>query len=162
MGTGKTVVGKMLAEKLSYQFLDTDQMVEQEAKKTVMEIFEREGETSFRRREKEMVKKALQKEKVVISTGGGAVMDPENLALFKENGLLIALSATPEVIYERVRSMKTRPLLKDRDELQTIKNLLSSRSPFYQKADLILDSSGNHLESVVSEIMKALHENSKS
>ncbi len=162
MGTGKTAVGEALAAKLHFSFLDTDLMVEEETGKKIPEIFEKEGEEAFREREKKMVRKALDKEKVVVATGGGAVMDPENLSLFKEKGILIALSASPETLYERVRQLQNRPLLNDKDKDQlraTIKNLLSRRSPYYRQADLFIDTTGKTIEETVGEILKNLHAN---
>src|SRR3989338_11106644 len=91
MGTGKTAVAEALAKRLGYQFLDTDLMVEEETGKTITDIFEKEGESAFRVYEKKMIRKALEKEKVVVATGGGAVVDPDNLKLMKERGVVIGL-----------------------------------------------------------------------
>ncbi len=156
MGTGKTEVGKQLATRLDFQFLDTDEMVEKDSGKQITAIFEKEGEAFFRQQEKKMVKKALDKEKVVVSTGGGAVMDPENLSLFKEKGVLIALSAPPELVLQRVQKMQNRPLLKQKDQLEAIKNLLSHRSPYYRQADTIIDTSEKSIDDVIKEILKFL------
>lgn len=164
MGTGKTAVGQALAAKLGFDFLDTDLMVEKETGKTITEIFEKEGEPSFRAYEKKMIRKALKKERVVIATGGGAVTDPENLTLLKEKGALIALSASPERILERVQSLKTRPLLKDKEpmEMETIKNLLSRRSVYYRQADRIIDTTGKNIDEACEEILKFVHADVKS
>jgi shikimate kinase len=160
MGTGKTAVGEKLAKRLGYEFLDTDLMVEDETGKTITEIFEKEGEAAFRGWEKKMVKKALQKEKVVIATGGGAIVDSENLKLMKGNGIVIALSASAEAILQRVSSMETRPLLRSplasKDQLKKIESLLSHRSPYYRQADKIVDTTMKRLEETVEEILKAL------
>ena len=162
MGTGKTAVGEVLAKRLGYQFLDTDLMVEEETGKTVTEIFEKEGETSFRVYEKKMVKKALEKEKVVVATGGGAVTDPETLQWMKSRGVMIGLSASADSILQRVSSMQTRPLLKTKDQLKKIKGLLSERSPYYREADRIIDTTSRSVEETVQEILKALPENGNS
>lgn len=158
MGTGKTVAGERLAQRLGFDFLDTDLMVEKETGKKIAEIFEKEGEVFFREKEKKMVKRALEKEKVVVATGGGAVIDPENLALFKAKGFLIALSASPEMILERVKQAN-RPLLKGDNPAEIIKGLLSRRSPYYRQADWIIDTSGKKIDEVVEEILKILHAN---
>jgi shikimate kinase len=156
MGTGKTAVGQALAKRLSYEFLDTDLMVEKETGKTITEIFEKEGESSFRAYEKKMVKKALEKEKVVVATGGGAITDTENLKLMKERGVVIGLAASPDVILERVQRFDTRPLMKTKDQLKKIQSLLSQRSPYYREADRIIDTTAKRVEETIEEILKAL------
>lgn len=156
MGTGKTAVGQILAKRLGFDFLDTDLMVEEETKKTITEIFEGEGEVLFRNYEKKMVKKALDRDKVVIATGGGAVTDPESLKLMKERGVVVGLTASPDSILQRVSSMQTRPLLKTKDQLQKIKNLLSQRSPYYREADKIIDTTSKPVAETVEEILQAI------
>lgn len=156
MGTGKTAVGEKLAKRLGFQFLDTDLMVEEVTGKSITELFEEDGELAFRDWEKKMVKKALEKDKVVIATGGGAIVDPENLKLMKDKGIVIGLSASPEAILQRVAGMETRPLLRSKDQLKKIEALLSHRSPYYRKADKIVDTTMKRLEETVEEILKAL------
>lgn len=157
MGTGKTAVGEALAKNLGFEFLDTDLMVEGETGRTITEIFEKEGEAAFRNYEKKMVKKALEKEKVVVATGGGAILDPENLKMMKERGIVIGLAASPDSILQRVASMQTRPLLKTKDQLKKIKELLSERSPYYREADKIIDTTSQSVGETVKEILKALN-----
>ncbi len=163
MGTGKTAVGEQLAKKLNYKFLDTDLLVEAETGKSITEIFEKEGEPAFRVHEKKMVKKALEKDKVVVATGGGAVIDPENLKLMKERGVLIGLAASPEAILKRVATLDTRPLLKsdkqEKDRLEKIKSLMSKRSVFYREADCFIETTSKAIEDTVEEIFKFLNEN---
>lgn len=162
MGTGKTAVGEKLAKKLKYNFLDTDLMIEKETGKSIPEIFEKDGEPTFRVYEKNMIKKALEKDKVVIATGGGAIVDPENLKLMKGRGIVIGLSASPESILQRVSQMENRPLLQTKDlkeKLKKIQTLLSHRSPYYRKADKIIDTTMKDLDETVMEIFKALNGN---
>ena len=156
MGTGKTAVGEKLAKRLGFQFLDTDLMVEEETGKSITDIFETDGETAFRIVEKKMVKKALEQEKVVVATGGGAIVDSESLKLMKDKGIVIGLSASPEAILQRVAGLETRPLLRSKDQLKKIESLLSHRSPYYRKADKIVDTTMKRLEETVEEILKAL------
>lgn len=160
MATGKTAVGEALAKRLGYKFLDTDLMVEGETGKTITEIFEKEGEASFRAHEKKMVKKALNQSKVVVATGGGAIIDPENLKLMKEKGFVVGLSAAPEVIFERISKMDTRPLVKgaepSKEKLKKIEGLLSERSPYYREAQKIVDTTRKPVAETVEEILKAL------
>ena len=97
MATGKTAVGEKLAKKLKYDFLDTDLMVEEETGMSITQIFEKEGEPTFRAYEKKMVKKAMERDKVVVATGGGAIVDPDNLKLMKDRGTPFPpLSLLPE------------------------------------------------------------------
>src|SRR3989338_587294 len=160
MATGKTAVGEKLAKKLKYDFLDTDLMVEEETGMSIRQIFEKEGEPTFRAYEKKMVKKAMERDKVVVATGGGAIVDPDNLKLMKARGIVIGLSASPESIMRRVSQMDTRPLLQTKDtkdQLKKIEALLSHRSPYYRKADKIVDTTMKQLDETVTEILKALH-----
>lgn len=156
MATGKTAVGQKLATKLDYNFLDTDLMVEAETGKTITTIFEKEGEATFRSYEKAMIKKALERDNVVIATGGGAIVDPENLKLMKDRGMIIGLSASSEAIMQRIAGMDTRPLLRTKDQLKRIESLLSHRSPYYRKADKIIDTTMKRVDETVDEILKAI------
>jgi shikimate kinase len=111
MATGKSTVGRRLAHRLGRAFIDTDKEIEAVTGKTVAQIFARDGAVRFRSEEALLVKKLSAREDLVIATGGGIVLDPENVRLLKESGILIALSASPDVIYQRARGKKTRPLL---------------------------------------------------
>lgn len=162
MGTGKTAVGEALAKSLGYKFLDTDLMVEEEVGRSITEIFEKEGEAAFRTYEKKMVHKALTRENIVVATGGGAVLDPENLKLMKENGIVVGLAASPEMILQRISKMDTRPLLKTEDQLKKIKGLLSERSPYYREADKIVDTTSKPIQTTVEEILTLLNGNDPS
>ncbi len=161
MGTGKTAVGQSLAKKLSLRFVDTDQLIEEEHGQTITEIFEKKGEVIFREYERKVVQKILGEKGIVMATGGGAVIDPDNLKAMKERGVLIALSASAEVILERVSRLGNRPLLKSKDQMETIRNLLSRRSPYYRQADHIIDTTGKTVEQTVQELTKLLHEKYK-
>jgi shikimate kinase len=136
MGTGKTTVGKILARSLGYKLIDIDQCVEEKERRKISEIFEKEGEAAFRKLEKSMIRWASGAASSVITTGGGAVIDPENRDMLAENGIIVALTATPETIYQRVKRSGHRPLLKTGDVLAEIKKLLEARRPFYEKADV--------------------------
>ncbi|MBI3252949.1 MAG: shikimate kinase [Candidatus Omnitrophica bacterium] len=159
MGTGKTSVGKILARELDRPLVDVDQAIEEKEKRKIAEIFEKSGEAYFRAVEKEAVREAAVRESVVITTGGGAVLDPENLDALRRNGTLIALSAKPETIYERVKNSRHRPLLKGEDLLAQIQKLLEIRKPHYEKADLTLDTDGQTSAEVAARILKRLSQN---
>lgn len=160
MGTGKTAVGRVLARELGVEFVDTDEEVERVTGKTVVEIFSRYGATRFRSEETLAIKKLSAQKGLIIATGGGAVLNPENVDALKENGVLVLLRSTPEVIYSRVKSGRNRPLLsKGGDMLQTIRDLLAEREEAYAgSADLEVISGDESKEEVASKILKELRE----
>lgn len=160
MGTGKTVVGRLLAERLGYDFFDTDQVVEKETGRKISEIFEKEGEPAFRLLEKKILLRGLGRKNIVIATGGGAVLDPDNLNEMKGKGVLIALTTSPEEIFERLKALEDRPLLKGENRMGKIKKLLSRRSPYYEQADHIVNCEGKEVREIVETILKRLNENS--
>ncbi len=157
MGTGKTAVGRRLASRLGRKFIDTDAEIERVTGKTIPQIFAQDGELRFRSEERLVIQKLSRQEGMVIATGGGAVLNPENMADLKRNGITICLTAEPEIIYQRVRGKKHRPLLnKKGDLLGQIKELLDRRKPFYQAADYTVDTSYKTPEKVVDEIIAYL------
>jgi shikimate kinase len=157
MGTGKTAVGKRLAAGLGYRYLDTDMIIEERTGCTIAEIFKNRGEDYFREAERSVIREVVRSERCLISTGGGAVVDPENLALLKKNGLVICLKSSPEKIMERTgRKKDERPLLSGREPLKEIKRLLESRAPYYEQADWTVDTSKKTVAQVVAAIEKKL------
>jgi shikimate kinase len=157
MGAGKTVVGKRLAADLGYSYLDCDELIEKTAQQTISEIFARHGETYFRILETEVVKSLPDYDRFVISTGGGMVLRPANVALLKQAGPLVLLWAQPEVIYQRVKEEKHRPLLNVAEPLAEIKKILAARQPLYeQAADYKIDTSKLSVEKVIEEIKQWL------
>jgi shikimate kinase len=142
MGTGKSAVGRRLARDLHYQFVDTDQLIEEKTGKRISELFEQEGEAHFRRLEAEVAQEVGRREQAVISTGGGIVLNPANLEALRRNGVLVSLQARPEVILKRVQKRAgQRPLLKGPDPLSEIHRLLQERELQYRGADFTLDTS---------------------
>ena len=157
MGTGKSSVGRILARRLGREFIDIDRYLEEKEKRKIREIFEKEGEPYFRSIEKEAVRHWAQKRGVVITTGGGAVMDPDNWSALKEGGLLVTLLASPVVIYDRVKNSKNRPLLKDRQDLKAeIAEMLAQRKPYYEKSDYYFDTDGKTASQVARMILRVL------
>ena len=133
MGTGKTSLGKLLAEKLGRAFVDIDQKIEQDSKLTIPQIFEIYGEKYFRELEKKAVKEITQRRNLVIATGGGTVKDEENLRLLKSSGVIVCLTTDPEEIFRRTERRGERPMLdNDENRLDTIKKLLAERQKFYK------------------------------
>lgn len=156
MGTGKTTVGKRVAARLGRKFLDTDALIEQKSGKTIAALFMERGEPYFRTLEREAVASVCMKEGIVVATGGGALMNEENVRKLKASGTLICLSATPEIILSRVQGNTDRPLLQSDDPLAKIRTLLAARAGAYAKADLILDTSCLSVEAVVEKICSRL------
>lgn len=154
MGSGKTEVGKMLAQRLGYTFIDTDKLVEEQEGKSISDIFREDGEPYFRDIEALILKDLSGLEGHVISTGGGIVTREDNILNLKKTGLVIWLKASPETIFKRVSSETNRPMLKVDNPLEQIKKLLSMREQFYSRADLSIDTDGLEVDEVVDIIIK--------
>ncbi len=160
MGTGKTRVGRRVAERLGRPFLDTDAVIEKTAGRSVREIFATEGETSFRARERGALEEVCAMEDAVISIGGGALLASENRALLARSGLLVCLTATPEAIAQRVApSVADRPLLAGAASLpERIRDLLAARAPVYAGVGEQVDTTGCSVEEVADEVIRRLRE----
>lgn len=134
MGTGKTTVGRGLAQRLRMTCLDVDTEVERAAGVSIAEIFEREGEEAFRRRERDFITSGHPSTGCIISCGGGLVMQPGMIAELRRRGVVIALTATPETILRRTQSNRNRPLLNVEDPAARIREMLAQREPIYRQA----------------------------
>lgn len=134
MGSGKSSVGRMIAARLDYRFIDTDQLVVQKNGAEISEIFQKQGEPYFRDQEHLALESLRDTERCVIATGGGIVTRPENIALLRELGFVIWLTADEEVIFERVSRNTKRPLLHTANPRETISLLLAQRNPLYAEA----------------------------
>ncbi|MBA7510356.1 Shikimate kinase [subsurface metagenome] len=158
MGTGKTVVGKKLAQKLNMKYIDTDGMIEKDAGMSIPKIFKRKGEPYFRDVETKAVKCVAMLDNYVIDTGGGVVQRSENMEELERNGVIICLTASPEVILERTSKTNYRPLLNVDGPVNEIKKLLKKRKRFYKRCSRMIDTSNKGIEEVVDEIIKFLSE----
>lgn len=156
MAVGKSAVGRKLALKLKLPFVDLDQAIEAREEVRVKEIFECKGEAYFRKVEKENLKEILSRDGQVIATGGGAVMDSENLHLLKQRSVLIYLIALPETLLRRLRSENQRPLLKADDRLVRVEDLLAQREKVYRQAHISIDTEHLSVDEVVERIIKAI------
>ncbi len=158
MGTGKTSVGKRLAKRMGWRFVDVDHLIETSAKISIPEIFAQRGEAVFRRLERRWISRTIHDRHQVIATGGGAFVDPQSRARLRLSGPVICLTATPQAVLARVgRKIATRPLLaKSRDPLARIRTLLRQRAPAYAKADLAIDTSHLGVEEVVERLWREL------
>ncbi len=153
MGTGKSVVGKLLAKKLNMDFVESDEMIEIREKLPIKDIFEKKGELYFRLVEKEVVKEASSRKNIVISAGGGAIADEDNLKNLKNSGIIICLKASPETILRRTKDLKTRPLLNIPDPKKQIEELLQKREVYYSKADFSIDTDNLSIDEVVAKVI---------
>ncbi len=152
MGTGKTSVGKLLAHKIKKKFIDIDDEIEKNEKLSISDIFNKHGESYFRDKENFYLKKNLENDNYIIAAGGGIVVNKKNIPLLKK-GLVILLTANPDIIYERIKNEIHRPLLNVPDPLKKINELLSKRKPLYEKsADMIIDTTNLKPEEIIEKI----------
>ncbi len=154
MGTGKSVVGCRLAERLGLSFVDVDDAIEEAAGLPIPEIFASEGESGFRRRERDLIASLATRRDCVIATGGGAVLDPENVRNLRAGALTVCLQAEPTVILGRIGADAQRPLLQTPDRLARIRELLEQRASAYAQADLTVETSGSDVEEIVDRIVR--------
>ena len=156
MGAGKTSVGRLVARALGREFVDTDLMIERATRMTIAELFQREGELSFRRREMAAIDRAISVPGRVIAVGGGAVLSAENRTALKQAGLLVYLRATPETLAGRLTGVTDRPLLGNTaDRAGRIRDLLVARGPIYETAgDVAIDTDRLNVEQVAVEVME--------
>jgi 3-dehydroquinate synthase len=157
MGAGKTTVGRALARKLDKRFIDSDHEVEARTGVSIPVIFEIEGEVSFRQREAEVIRDVTSQNDIVLATGGGAILRPENRELLKARGTVIYLRASVNSILQRTSHDKNRPLLQTADPRQRIEQLAREREPYYlEVADFIIETGRPNVQSLVQTILSQL------
>lgn len=162
MGAGKTTIGRQLARKLSITFYDSDHEIEQRTGAGISLIFEIEGEEGFRMRESQVLAELAVLDGIVLSTGGGAVMNPENRKYLSENGFVIYLKSAPEKLYKRTVDDKRRPLLQGEDRLAQIKEILSEREPFYMSlANEIIETDNLTVKQILQKTLNIIKNNEK-
>jgi 3-dehydroquinate synthase len=161
-GTGKSLVGKEVARRLNWDFLDTDDDIVKQAGKPIAQIFRHDGEGKFRELERETIREACQQRQTVIAIGGGAIVDPQNYELLARTGLIVCLEARPETIHERLfheaacsPETEVRPLLATDNPLERIRQLKASRQPHYAKADWTIHTDGLSVSEVAEEVVRA-------
>ncbi len=160
MGTGKTTVGKVLAEKLEMDFIDIDSLISERLGKTISQFFHENGEVAFREIEKAVVEEVSNLSNTIISCGGGVVLHEENITNLRKNGKTILLMANEETIYNRIKTDQSRPLLKNGMGIEKIKELLQYRRELYTKsADVIVNTEGKSPEAVCNEMIKIILNN---
>lgn len=154
MGSGKTVVGNRLSKILGMKVVDIDDIIEERVCMSINDIFARYGEPYFREVEKSIVKEVSELEGRIIVTGGGVVLNKENMRNLRKKGVVVYLHVTPDAAYARVRAQTHRPLLKVDDPLRKIKELLEYRAPFYGDNDVTVDTTGLTVDKVVDEVLR--------
>lgn len=156
MGTGKSAVGRKLAARLDRKFIDTDVLIEQAAGMSIARLFSEKGEPYFRELEQQVIARVSLQDGAVIATGGGALVKEVNAERLKASGILICLTATPEVILARVQRDTARPLLLAEDPLAKIHALLTVRAEAYAKAHVMIDTSHLSVDEVVEAVQAAV------
>jgi len=161
MGTGKTAVAEVLADRLDKLFVETDALIEKKAGKSIPDIFEQDGEIAFRELEIGIIKEIAENNDSVIACGGGVVLNKINIDRMRKKCIIINLKATPSVIAGRTSGDRgDRPLLAVTDRINQIKELLNYRRPFYQRAaDIEIDTSRLDINDVIEKIMGELEKN---
>jgi len=153
MGTGKTRVGRAVAERLGMTYVDLDDLIEAREGATISEIFAGKGEHYFRRVEAEVAAEAARLERHVIATGGGVVLNEANIRALEQSGVGICLNAAAEEVYERVKGETHRPLLAVDDPPARIRQLLAYRAPFYARVSHQIDTTEQPADAVVEEVV---------
>lgn len=156
MGSGKSVVGRLLAKQLRLQFADSDQLVTKMAGVSIIDIFDIAGEAKFRDMEFRAIYQQLQKPPQVLATGGGAFCDAKTASILNDNAIVVWLQAKPETLLRRIGDISSRPLLQTGPPLTILQKLSSERSQFYKKAHIHLDTDGLSMSKAVTLLVSAL------
>jgi shikimate kinase len=157
MGAGKTAIGKELARQLKLDFLDADQEIERRTGADVALIFEKEGEPGFRRREREVIAELTQRDRLVLATGGGAVLDPANREALQSRGFVIYLRASVDSQAARTAQNRNRPLLHTEDRQARLEQLFETRRPFYESLSrLTVDTDSGQVKQITQRIISEL------
>ena len=157
MGSGKSAIGKILANKLNYNFIDVDKIIEIEAKKTIKKIFEEDGEEYFRDLEEKITIKTLENKETIVSLGGGAMINKNIRNFVKKNSYNIYLKVDVDILTKRLKNSRIRPLIYKKDLKTELINLINKRKKFYQKADLIIQNEKNIIETTKNIIKKIVN-----
>lgn len=157
MGTGKTTIGGQLARALDFNFLDTDQELEKRTGASVSLIFDVEGESGFRERESKLVEELTNLERIVLATGGGAVLGEQNRQLLSERGQVVYLKSAVPALIERMRFDQSRPLLQTADPAETLREIMKVREPLYSSiADVTIDTGKLSVKQVIKRLLGEL------
>jgi shikimate kinase len=157
MAVGKSAVGRALARRLRLRFVDLDRTIEKSEGMKVRDIFSRKGEPYFRKLEKQALAEILLKDDQVIATGGGVVMDEENLRLLRDRSVLVCLTASADVLLKRTGNGNKRPLLKGENRKELIEELLKQREKSYSQSHIAIDTSNLNIDQVTERIIELLN-----
>jgi len=159
MGAGKTAVGRQVARALGLAFADSDSDIERRTGVDIPLIFEKEGEEGFRRREQLAIEELTKRSGIVLATGGGAVLSPENRVALTSRGTVIYLHASVWQQLARTCQSTNRPLLQTADPKGTLEDLMATREPIYRKiADIVVDTDGRRVREVARDIVRRVRE----
>ncbi|MGN1350926.1 MAG: shikimate kinase [Anaerovoracaceae bacterium] len=157
MGSGKTSVSLQLADMTGLSKSEMDQILVDREQMTIAEIFAAKGEPYFRGKETELLREFCSSDPQIISCGGGVAMREENVEIMQKNGVIVCLTASPEVIYERVKDSRERPILNGNMNVEYIAQLMEARRPFYEKAaNVIVDTSHMRIDQVAEAVLTAV------
>jgi shikimate kinase len=164
MGSGKSTIGPILANTLGWDFFDLDSLIEDKTEKKIRDIFEKEGESYFRKLETDTLKEISESQNVIISLGGGTVANEENLEILKKTGKIIYLRVSLDTVYQRLKYKKDRPALTkssseslSKEEMTNrIKKLMDTRLKYYEQADYTVDTDNNSVGKTIDKIVKII------
>lgn len=158
MGSGKTTVGKEVAQKMNMQFIDLDGLIEEKQGQNIVDIFAQKGKDYFRKLEAEAVKDISMVSNMVVACGGGIVLNRDNINIMEDRGLLVCLDASPEIIYERTKGYTHRPLLNVDNPKEKIEEMIKKRAPFYQQVEKHIDTSDLSVSEVSKKVLNLYKE----
>lgn len=157
MGAGKTTIGKRLAQLMGLRFVDSDHEIERCTGVDIPYIFDKEGEEGFRRRERETIEELTREDGIVLATGGGVVLDPDNRRNLAARGLVIYLHTTVDQQLARTRNSNKRPLLQTANPEARLRELLAQRDPLYREiADLVITTRGRYVRRLAQSVLKEI------
>lgn len=160
MATGKSTIARRMCRDYQMKIVEMDVEIEKKEGRKISDIFSKNGEAYFRNLETELLRDINEKEDQVVSCGGGVVLRKENVELMKRNGVVVLLTASPEIILERVKRNNNRPLLEGKKNIADIKQMLEERKDKYMEAaDIIISTDGKDIKTVCKEIMKKIENN---
>lgn len=157
MGTGKSTVASWLSQKRGMEIIEMDEQIVAQEGQSISDIFAQKGERYFRDLETELLLEIMAKDNKVVSCGGGIVLRDENVAIMKESGVIVLLTAEPETIFERVKQDHNRPLLQGNKNIDFIKDMMEKRRPKYEcAADIIIQTDGKNIADIADEILEQI------